>query len=403
MDAALRRAFNAAYSEEVFARYRSRLERAVGSVPFRLAETPAFIPPALRDRLEAHAKSVLARLSDRALIDRMRSAVPARYDVPRTDALPSCAQVDFAIVRGEDGELDGRIVELQGFPSLYAFTLEQARAWNEAIHAIPGIARELHPLFGGLTEPRAIELLRATLVAGEDPAHVVLLDLEPGAQKTLPDFVATKALLDVDYVAPEDLVVDGRKLLRRKDGKLLPVRRIFNRIVFDELDRTSAKLPFSYTDDLDVSWCPHPNWYWIWSKYSLPQIEHPAIPRARLLSDVKELPPDLSRFVLKPLFSFAGGGVRIDVTREDVERIPAKQRNEWLLQDKIVYARDLVTPEGHGVAVEVRVMCLRPPDEPALRPAWNLVRLSRGKMHGVDHNRDMTWVGSTVGIWPVSA
>jgi hypothetical protein len=402
VDPDLRRAYNTAYSEALYARYRERLEGEVGDVPFRLAETPVFIPAKLRDRLEAHAKGVLEMLSTPAQIDRMRLAVPGRYDVPRMDALPTCAQVDFAIVHGDDGELDGRIVELQGFPSLYAFTLAQARAWNEVVHEIPGIERELHPLFGGLDAERAARLLRDTIVAGEDPAHVVLLDIEPEAQKTRADFVATRALLGVDYVAPEQLVRSGRTLARIKDGKHVPVHRIFNRIVFDELDRVRAALPFAFTDDLDVTWCPHPNWYWVWSKYSLPQLDHPAIPRARLVSALAEVPRDPSRFVLKPLFSFAGGGVKIDVTREDIERIPDGERDEWLLQEKIDYARDLVTPEGQGVAVEVRVMCLRPPNEARLRPAWNLVRLSRGKMHGVDHNRDLTWVGSSVGMWEAS-
>jgi hypothetical protein len=112
------------------------------------------------------------------------------------------------------------------------------------------------------------------------------------------------------------------------------------------------------------------------------------------------VPADLSRYVLKPLFSFAGSGVMVDVTAEDLARIPEADRAGWLLQEKIDYARDLVTADGSRVAVEVRVMCLRAPDEASLRPVVNLVRLSRGKMHGVDHNKDMKWTGSTVGITP---
>jgi hypothetical protein len=401
VDPIFRSAFNAAYSDTLFAKYRSRLEADVGPSSFRLAETPFFMPPALRDRLDAHARSILALLGEPARVESMRRAIPARFDTPRMDALATSAQVDFAIVRDEQGELDGRIVELQGFPSLYAFTLLQARAWSDTLRDEAGFKVPFSPTFGGLDDAGAIAHMREAILGGEDPASVVLLDLEPLQQKTYCDFMATQKLLGIDPVCVTELVRDGRRLFRKRDGKLLPIKRIYNRVVFDELEKKGLTLPFAYTDDLDVAWCPHPNWYWVWSKYSLPQISHPAIPRARLLSDVDELPPDLTRYVLKPLFSFAGSGVVIDVTPEHLRGIPAKEQSGWLLQEKIDYARDLVTPDGSRVAVEVRVMCLRAPHETALRPVVNLVRLSRGKMHGVDHNKDMKWTGSSVGISPV--
>jgi hypothetical protein len=184
-----------------------------------------------------------------------------------------------------------------------------------------------------------------------------------------------------------------------KDGKKLPVRRIYNRMVFDELEQKGYRLPFDFRDELDVTWCSHPNWYWVWSKFSLPSLDHPAIPRARFLSELKEMPEDLSRYVLKPLFSFAGAGVVIDVTPEDLARIPEAERDRWVLQEKIVYAPAFVAPDGGPVKAEIRVMLLRPPGAQKLVPHIFLVRLSRGKMLGVDHNKGHTWVGGSVGIW----
>jgi hypothetical protein len=400
VDTPHRSAFNAAYSDALFAEYRDRLEGLVGKTSFRLAETPFFMPAALRDRLEEHARSILKLLGEPERVRAMSSAIPARFDTPRMDALASSAQVDFAIVRDEHGQLDGRIVELQGFPSLYAFTLLQARAWSDTLERSAGFKVAFRPTFGGLDDAAAILRMREAICGGEDPSSVVLLDLEPRGQKTYCDFVATQRLLGVEPVCVSALIRDGRRLFRKKDGKLVAVRRIYNRVVFDELEKKGIHLPFAYTDDLDVTWCPHPNWYWVWSKYSLPHVVHPAIPRARLLSDVTDVPEDLSRYVLKPLFSFAGSGVVIDVTPEHLSRIPASERGGWLLQEKIEYARDLVTVDGSRVAVEVRVMCLRAPSETELRPVLNLVRLSRGKMHGVDHNKDMKWTGSSVGITP---
>ena len=400
MDRALRQAFNAAYTPSLYERYTGRLaEMFGGPIPFRLAETPLFIPTALRDRLSAHAHEIVERIRDPALIERMASVVPPELHVPRRDAVANCIQVDLAIVRNDKGELDGRLVELQGFPSLYGFTLFQAETFAELLRELPGFDVPLTPLFGGIDRERYVSLLRHAIVAGHDPREVILMDLDPPAQKTSPDFTATRMLLGIDAVCPTTLEREGRQLFRRVDGKRVPVRRIYNRVVFDELLGKGIRLPFGYTDDLDVSWIPHPNWYWIWSKYTMPFIDHPAVPRARLLSELTSIPDDLSQYVLKPLFSFAGAGVKVDPTRADLDAIADEQRNGWLLQEKITYAPDLLMPDGGGVKAEVRLMFLRAPDEATPRLVINLTRLSRGKMLGVDQNRDLTWVGGSVGLF----
>ncbi len=202
----------------------------------------------------------------------------------------------------------------------------------------------------------------------------------------------------MDPVCVTKLIKRGNKLFRSKNGREVQVRRIYNRMVFDELEVKRAEVPFRWNDELDVTWCSHPNWYWIWSKFCLPHLDHPAVPRARFLDEVTD-PGDLSQKVLKPLFSFAGSGVKVDVTAEDLAAVPAGQRHGWVLQDKIRYADAIRMPEGHGVKVEVRVMLLRPPDATELVPLIALVRTSRGKMLGVDFNKGLTWTGGSVGIW----
>jgi hypothetical protein len=401
MEPTFRRAYNAAFGPDTYDKYLRRFEERVGSpIPFRVAETPFFVPEALRDRIERAASEIVLQISSPALINKMKRAIPPRFDVPGMDPLPNCVQVDFAITRGPDGELTGKVVELQAFPSLYALMVLQVEVLTEIMKEMPGLDRTWSPYFGGLDREGFVAWLRRAVLGGEAPESVVLLDLDPPNQKTYPDFLATKELIGVDSVCPTKLIREGRKLLRRDaSGKLLEVRRIYNRVVFDELEVKKVELPFSYTDDLDVTWCSHPNWYWVWSKYTLPYIDHPAVPRARYISELDTIPDDLSRYVLKPLFSFAGTGVRVDVTREDIAGIPESDRHGWLLQEKIAYEPGLLMPDGSGVKAEVRVMFLRAPDEERPAPVINLVRLSRGKMHGVDHNRDLTWVGGTVGIW----
>jgi hypothetical protein len=403
MDAALRTAFNAAYTPDFYPEYLGRLEARLGcKIPFRIAETPLFFPTSLRDGLARAAREIVEQLSSPALIAQMKRAIPPDLDVPRMDALPSCTQVDFAIVRGPDGQLTGKVVELQAFPSLYALMVIQADVVAETMARLPGLDRKWSLFFSDLDRGSFVQRLGHALCAGEDPAHVVLLDLDPPAQKTYPDFVATKMLTGVDAVCPTALVREGRRLYRKvANGSLVPVKRIYNRVVFDELLQKKVALPFRYTDDLDVTWCSHPNWYWTWSKYSLPYLDHPAVPRARFVADLERIPEDLERYVLKPLFSFAGSGVKVDPTREDVESIPASERGQWLLQEKIEYAPALLMPDGNGVKAEVRMMFLRAPDEEKPTLVLNLVRLSRGKMLGVDQNKDLTWVGGSVGIWPV--
>jgi hypothetical protein len=261
-----------------------------------------------------------------------------------------------------------------------------------------GLDREWSCWFSGLDRDAFLDLARRTIAGGQDPREVVLLDIDPPRQKTAPDFNATKLLFGVDAVDPRELTKRGRQLWRGDTR----IRRIYNRVVFDELIAKQIDIPFDYREELDVEWAPHPNWYWTWSKYSLPFLRHESVPRATFVSELDAIPDDLSRYVLKPLFSFAGGGVNIDPTRADIDAIPEGDRHAWCIQEKIEYAPALEAPDGGGVKVEIRMMFLRPDDEPRPVLAQNLIRLSRGKMLGVDFNKQFTWVGSSVGLSPAS-
>lgn len=399
MDARRRQLFNAAYSDELFGRYMRLLEQRFGEFPFRVAETPLIMTHALVDELARNAREIVSQLSEPTLLAKLKKAIPARYDAPGMDPLPNCAQVDFALVEGPNGQLEGKVVELQAFPSLYALMTQMADAWGEVLGTVPGLDEDWTGLIR-MDRASAMELMRRTILGSAAPEETVLVDYQPDQQKTSPDFRATQKMFGVDAVCVTRLIKKGRQLFREKEGKLLPVRRLYNRLVFDELENKGVTPPFSWTEELDLTWCSHPNWYWVWSKYSLPYVNHPAVPRARFLSELAEPPEDLSRYVLKPLFSFAGAGVRVDVTPEDIARVPDEQRSGWLLQEKIEYAPAIRMPDGNGVKAEVRVMLLRPPEAKALTPLLCLVRLSRGKMLGVDFNKGMTWVGGSVGIWP---
>jgi hypothetical protein len=402
MDPRYRSLYNAAYSDDFYAEYLRRLEAKVDTpIPYRVAETPFFVPDALRDRLAKHAREILTEITEPALVDKMRAAIPAHLDTPGMTAAPDCVQIDFAITKGEDGELDGKVVELQAFPSLYALMALKLQVISELMHErMRGLDRPWSIYYDDLDHGRFVARLRRAIVGDEDPEEVVLADLHPEEQKTYPDFVATRLLLGVDAVCPSKLVREGRRLFREKGGRRVPVKRIYNRIVFDELEKANLKLPFDYRDDLDVTWCSHPNWYWVLSKYTLPFVRNAAVPRARTLREIgRDVPENLADYVLKPLFSFAGAGVKVDVTKEDLAAVPDEQRDGWLLQEKITYHPGIPMPDGNLVKAEVRMMFLRTPEDAEPRLTLNLVRVSRGKMLGVDQNKNLTWVGGSIGLF----
>ncbi|HKQ98698.1 MAG TPA: hypothetical protein VJV75_12550, partial [Candidatus Polarisedimenticolia bacterium] len=383
MDRRLRDLFNAHYSDGLYARMARLMDERLATprFEFRLAETPLFLPARLRDRCAAAANEILDRIADPRVIAACQAAIPERYRAPRPDRLPHFLAIDLAIVRGRDGDLEPRLIELQGFSSLYGMQMVQSGIWSEVCAGIPGMPSAFTALFSGLTPTTYLDLLRRTILGDAAPEEVILLDLDPENQKTVPDFRATARLLGVRAVCVSDLKRDGRRLFApapgaAPGGRTIPVRRILHRVVFDELDRRAVPMCFDYRDDLDVVWAAHPNWYWVWSKYTLPFIEHPAAPRAWRLSEITTLPDDLDRFILKPIFSFAGRGVLVDVDRPALDAIPESERPHYLLQEKVEYAPALVAPDGSGVKAEVRMMFLRPDGAPRMTLAVNLARLS---------------------------
>ena len=179
------------------------------------------------------------------------------------------------------------------------------------------------------------------------------------------------------------------------DGIKTKIKRIYNRLIADELKEARKSLGniVDITADLDVEWIPHPNWFYRISKYTLPLLKHPFIPESDYLSEVKNIPSDLEQYVLKPLFSFAGQGVLIDVNKQDLSMI--KDPENWILQKKVTYAECIETPNEPS-KVEIRLMYIWKDGDERPILTTNLARLSKGKMIGVRYNADKDWVGGSV-------
>ena len=391
----LRSAFNATWTERAYEAYKERLAESAGSpIGFRVCESPVFLPPALRDAMVQGALEIWDQLLQPAALERSKAAVPPEFDVPASDDHPLFAQADFAIVEA-DGRLAPRLIELQGFPSLYAFQLLQGRL---CLEMVPGHGEPLEFLIGGLDDVSYRRVVGDAILGGLPAENVVLLDLDPPGQGTYPDFAATEKLFGIRAVCPTDLTKSGRELWYERDGKKTRVLRVYNRLIVDEIVEKKVLLPFRFTEELDVQWAGHPNWFFRWSKHALPGLKHPLVPEARLLSDFDRAPDDLDQWVLKPLFSFSGSGVKVDVTPEDLAAVPQSERASTLLMRKVDYAPVVAVPDGGRSRVEVRVMFVWRDGRPV--PVTTLARLSQGKMMGVKFNRDKTWVGSTSCLWP---
>jgi len=391
----LRRSYNSAYADQRYRSYQRRLEERGGmEIPFRLAESPVFLPPELRDAMVEASLEIFRQLSTPDALERSKTAVPKRFDVPQCDPLPTFAATDFAVTQSSAGKLEPKLIELQAFPTLYAFQSAQ----SEELAAITPSGAGLGWYLSGLDASSYKRVVGDTIIAGHAEENVVLLDLDPPRQKTAIDFAFTRQFWGVRAIDPSEIEKRGRELWYRRDGKPTRILRIYNRLIFDELEAKGAVLPFDLTEPLDVSWAGHPNWYFRWSKHCLPDLKNPAVPDAVFLSDLAGIPADLENWVLKPLFSFAGSGVKVDVTRADIDAVPADQRPHTLLMRKVEYAPAIETTDGNRSKVEIRIMFVWKDEKPF--PVTTLARLSQGKMMGVNYNKDKTWVESSGFLWP---
>ncbi len=386
----LRRIFNAQFTPEKYARFLALAdERSNTHVPFRLCETPCFFDWEFMQRISREGRELIAQLVDSPEYRRISDAsLPERYNVPNEPHEPMFVQADFGVVRGTDGRLHPKLVEIQGFPSLYAFQPVLAQSYLDA-HELPG---DLHYLLDGLNGQQYHQLLGDAIVAGHDPEQVVLLEVDPDQQKTRCDFEITERMLGVRAVCITKLSKRGNKLYYQRDGREVEIRRIYNRAIVDEIERKNVPVPFDWRDDLDVEWAGHPNFYFRVSKFSIPYLNHPSVPRTLFLDRVTELPEDLSQWVLKPLYSFAGLGVIIGPARADVDAVPAAERANFILQERVDFTPVVETPEGLTKA-EIRVMYIN------RRPVTHIIRMGRGKMMGVDHNKNMEWVGASAALY----
>ncbi len=395
----IRAAYNSQFSNEQYEAYLKALHaKHPEAIQFRVAETPIFIDKAFKEKILSACESIVDVITQYNFKTITSHAIPDNVRVPNEDGHTHFIAFDFGICQNAAGDYEPQLIEMQGFPTLFGYQVWHDEMTKQHFNIPEGYS----PYLSGLNKESYLSLLREIIIGDCSPEEVILLEILPHEQKTKIDFYCTQDYLNIPIVCLTDLIQEGKKLYyKNAAGQQVQIKRIYNRIIFDDLQQQSAAIQEKgklLLEELDVTWVPHPNWFYRISKYTLPYIDHPYVPKTRFLNEIKEIPADLENYVLKPLFSFAGQGVVIDVQASDIAAV--KDPENWILQRKVQYADIIPTPDIPAKA-EIRIFYFWKPGADRPIPVNNLARLSKGKMIGVRYNQDKTWVGGSLAYFEV--
>ena len=389
MQQLIRQKFLEAFSMEKYGAYLSEIESfAQSKLEFRVAETPVFISKDLKLKMEETADSVIDLIKDKEFKKITEQSIPNEYNMPGENDFPQLMVFDFGICKNKSGEIEPQLIEMQGFPSLYGFQY-LCDVLTKKHYDIP---ENYDAYFNGYNGESYIQLLKEIIIGEEDISQVILLEIFPQQQKTLIDFKITEKILGIKTVCLTELIAIEDKLFYTDSGNQIQIKRIFNRMVFDDLSKFSGIKHIDLTKKYQVEWVAHPHWFYRISKYILPFIHHRYIPETYFLNEIK-YPVPLDEFVLKPLFSYAGMGVIINITQNDIDQITDPEN--WILQRKVEYADVVKTPVGNS-KLEIRLFYFWKEGWDKPIAVHNLARLSQGEMIGTRYNKDKTWVGGTI-------
>lgn len=387
-----RQYFNDSFSIE---KYQSMLTEIENEFPkmleFRVAESPVFVSKELKIKILSACGSIIDEIKRDGFIEKTNRAIPSEHFVPNENQRPDCLAIDFAVTKNAEGEFEPQLIELQGFPSLFAYQSYLSSKFKKHFNIQKGYSE----FFNRLNTMSYMQEMQQFFLNGSHPKNTILLEIFPEKQKTRIDFALTKKFWGIEPVCVTKLRKSGADLYYEQDGKKISIERIYNRLISDDLDRnfSNVQLDVDLKEPHSAKWISHPNWFYRVSKFSLPFFKSKYIPESNYLSDFASAPDDLENYVLKPLFSFAGAGVKIDVTKQDLDNI--KDPENYLLQRKIAYEPCIKDINGEGIKCEIRMLYIWPENANNPKLVTNLARLSRGKMIGVDYNKNFDWVGGS--------
>jgi len=383
--------FNQEFSQEKYQKVNDLIKEKCGyEASFRLSESPIFLTKDFQEKLDDACKTIISQIKNMS-DEELSKAIPTNCNVPNDTQKPHFLAIDFGICQNENGEIIPQLIELQAFPSLFGFQ----KLFEEVIIEVYPFLNDLKQ---SLSKEDYIKELKSVIVGNENPENVILLEIYPEKQKTFIDFALTEQYLGIKTVCLTKIKKQGKKLFYENDGKLIPINRIYNRVIFDELDKIEGlETQFDFREDVDVEWITHPNWFFKISKYILPKLKHEFVPKSYFLPDFPEN-EQLENFVLKPLFSFAGSGVNLNPTLEIINEIEDKEN--YILQRKVTYAPLFEDINGEFSKAEIRLLFAWNPKKENPELLVNLVRMTKAAMVNVDFNKkDAIWIGSSMAFF----
>ena len=383
--------FNGEFSQEKYQKVNELIKEKTGhEAGFRISESPIFLSNEFWQKLDDASQSIISQIKEMS-VEELSKAIPANCNVPNDTKKPHFVAIDFGICQDEKGNVIPQLIELQAFPSLFGFQ----KLFEEVITEVYPFLNELK---NSLPKDEYIQKLKQVIVGNENPENVILLEIYPEKQKTAIDFVLTEQYLGIKTVCLTKIKKEGEKLFYENDGKLIQINRIYNRVIFDELDKIEGlETEFDFREDIDVEWITHPNWFFKISKYILPKLKHEFVPKSYFLPDFPET-EQLENFVLKPLFSFAGSGVNLNPTQEIINKIEDKEN--YILQRKVTYAPLFEDINGEFSKAEIRLLFAWNPEKENPELLVNLVRMTKAAMVNVDFNKkDAIWIRSSMAFF----
>jgi hypothetical protein len=388
-----RQAYNAQFTPEKYRQFLEAIEAAYpGQLDFRVSETPVFFDRSMTRKLIEASEKIVDVILDENFKSKTDRAIPLDCFVPGNEGHPHFLAFDYGICRYDDDSLGPKLIELQGFATLFGFQDFLGRMFEKYFSLPPGFTM----YFRNMDHESYKAFLKSVIVGDHKAENVILMDISPELQKTRLDFHIISDYIGIPIIDYYEIQSEGRELYYHRNGNKIKIERIFNRLIFDDLEKQEKKPGFNLQQDYDVEWITHPNWFYRISKFTLPLLDFDFVPDTKFVSDLKQIPSDLENYVLKPLYSFSGMGVKIDVTEKDIQEIADKEN--WILQRKVKYEPVIASPEG-GVQCEIRMIYFWEPGKSRPEPALNLMRLSRGKMIGIRYNKDFNWVGASMGFF----
>ncbi|MCC7523930.1 MAG: hypothetical protein IT250_03855, partial [Chitinophagaceae bacterium] len=272
----LREAFNRTFSSERYQEFLKDLESAhPGEIEFRVAETPVFADKAFTQKMLDACESIVDIICNPQFKAVTERAIPKNEYVPGETAHSHMIAFDFGICINKEDELEPQLIEMQGFPTLFGF---QAY-YPEIIRKHFDIPANYSHYLNGYDQTSYLAMLNKLLLGSHAVENVVLLEIKPHEQKTRIDFYCTTDYTGIQPVCLTEVFAEGRDLYYLKDGKKTAIKRIYNRVIFDDLKAQSGmENAIDITQEWNVEWIPHPNWFYRISKFTLPFIDHAYVP-----------------------------------------------------------------------------------------------------------------------------